>query len=107
MTDDTPTREIEAASIDDHYDDEAWLVIEAVGDKWPVKWDREYGDGLIVDLLSYYGLEYTPGYATVDVSELVGQDLPVTENKYGNWEGVDRDVIESGADKREGPADAQ
>jgi hypothetical protein len=102
MSDDTPTREIEAAYIGDHYNHgEAWLVIEAAGDKWPVKWDADYGDGLIVDLLAYYELEYTPGYATVDVSELVGQDLPVTENKYGDWEGVDRAEIEAGTDQRE------
>lgn len=107
MTDDTPTREIEAAYIDDHYDDEAWLVIEAVGDKWPVKWDADYGDGLIVDLLAYYGVDYKPGYDTVNVSALVGEDLPVTENKYGDWEGVDRNVIEAGADQREVPADAE
>jgi len=103
---DTPTREIEAAYIDDYYDDEAWLVIEAVGDKWPVKWDRDYGDGLIVDLLAYYGLEYTPHPDAVDVSQLVGDDLPVTENRYGDWEGVDRGEIEAGTDDGEVPADA-
>lgn len=106
MSEDTPTRGIEAAYIDDHYNHgEAWLVIEAASDKWPVKWEREYGDGLIVDLLAYYGLDYTPGYAAVDVSVLVGEDLPVTENKYGDWEGVDRDKIEAGGDQREASDD--
>lgn len=88
------TREIADAYIEDHYGgDEAWLVIEVGSDTWPVKWDREYGGGLITDVLEYYGLSYDPDHTHIDVEDLIGGEIQVLEDERGNWFAVVTDVF--------------
>jgi hypothetical protein len=93
---DKPTRTIEDAQIVDHYDNgEMWLRIEVTDDVWLCKWDRDYGDGIAVEFFATYGLPFDRD----SVLKLVNQELPVTENKYGDWEGIDRDRFGKGGDE--------
>ena len=89
--DETPTRTIDTARIEDRFDDgDPWLVIEAAGDTWPVKWDRTYADGLVSTVMEYFGLTFDERV----VSDLEGKDLPVKlDGITGEWVAVDTDYM--------------